>query len=263
MEEQHVKTLQQSFFVTKEDKKDCLFSMSFSKLLEGNNMEELLRIYSPIVKSMSIKATAAAFVRWFAGIAFANQYTLSITNKALDLSLANVVVQLYPDKQTYRFSFKVLDWNKGQCSLGNREDWVRQQLTMFFQDTATPMMEKLSEVSGCSTGQLWGQLPRKFDLYLEGLTSQVEENVKKQLEDDYRTLKELDPIASFNRKRNPFLVKQKQVESLDNPNETVPLECTCCLNYLLKDGDYCFTCPRLKEAEREELRQRYRQNIKK
>jgi ferric iron reductase protein FhuF len=258
-----MEVLNQYFFVTTKDQESNIFSMSIASLCGREEMEELLSLYTPILQAEDVKATACAIVRWLAGPAVAHQAYLSVMNQAIDMSPDNLYIQVYPANGTYRFSFKIQDWKVIDAPTDeiDRKTWFIKQVSSFYSESIRPLLENLAKTAQMNVGQLWGQLPRKFDIYIDLLKQKYTDSIiVNRLEKDYEILKLL-PSQAFGRKRNPFHVKTYKVESIDDPNKFVPIECTCCLNYLIKGGEFCFTCPRLKNEEREEMRINYRKNL--
>ncbi|HET7579484.1 MAG TPA: IucA/IucC family C-terminal-domain containing protein [Bacillales bacterium] len=254
--------LEKYCFTRLEDRNDAILSIPADDLLDLARLEDFIDEYVPLMHALDRGAAAAALCRWFAGPAIAFQYGLSVWNKAIDVSLSNLTIQLYPVDQYCLFSFKINRWSDLDAPVNewDRKDWRRRQLERFYENTMRPVIEKLSEVSGVNTGQLWGQLPGKFKYYLNiiaGLTEQKE--ILDRLKDDYDFLKFGLDAAVFDRKRNPFDVKIRTTESLEEPGKQVPMECTCCLNFRVENAPYCFACPRVKEEEREALRAKFRE----
>jgi ferric iron reductase protein FhuF len=117
----------------------------------------------------------------------------------------------------------------------------------------------MAKVAQINVGQIWGQLPRKFDFFLNQLKGMFDDSsIINRIDSDYELLKYKLNGEVFGRKRNPFDMKQKFIESIEDPTQCVPVESTCCLNYLIKGGKYCYTCPKLKETEREAMREEFR-----
>ncbi|GAA0501057.1 hypothetical protein GCM10008986_30560 [Salinibacillus aidingensis] len=261
--QQWQEVMKRDFFITDEDQEAVIYSRPLSELLIKENMQELIDLYSPNFKALHPAATAAALARWFASLPLAVQYTSSIMNETVDLSPQNVTVRLYSVQGTYRFSFKLDRWATFPFHHDQpREEWLYQRLAAFYRETMQPLFETLAESVQMNAGQLWGQLPRKFDIYLDQWKHRAGDELHEQIDQDYRFLAEKIEPDVFGRKRNPFRVKQRFIDSLDDKNKQVPVECTCCLNYLREGEKFCFTCPRLTEKDREEMRKNREEEIR-
>ncbi|ASA21748.1 (2Fe-2S)-binding protein [Paenibacillus donghaensis] len=66
------------------------------------------------------------------------------------------------------------------------------------------------------------------------------------------------PLRAFGLAKNPFNVVIRRIEAIDDPAKKVMMRNRCCLYYRIEGGQYCYNCPRLKEAERAERRTEYR-----
>ena len=60
---------------------------------------------------------------------------------------------------------------------------------------------------------------------------------------------------------NPFKREVKLIESLAASDKRVPIKSKCCLYYKTDSGQYCYSCPRTTERERQAQRERYRANV--
>ncbi|SET03769.1 Ferric iron reductase protein FhuF, involved in iron transport [Salinibacillus kushneri] len=254
--------MKNDFFITDEDQEHAIYSKPLTELFIKENMDVLVALYSPHFKALHPTATAAGLARWFASIPLAFQYALSVMNQSIDLSPQNITVQIYSFNGVYWFSFKL---NQYTTRLYRdeipREDWLYQQLVTFYSDTMRPLLETMAESVQMNIGQLWGQFPRKFDIFVEKWKQAIAFGWSEQIDRDYQFLAENMEPEVFGRKRNPFHIKQRLIRSLDDETIQIPVECTCCLNYLREGGQLCFTCPRLKEQDRETMRKKRKEEL--
>ncbi|RXZ84807.1 (2Fe-2S)-binding protein [Paenibacillaceae bacterium] len=254
-------TLEEKFGIRLLEASEAVYTVNAADLLNETHMRDFIAAYGPMMKALDDTAAAAYFSSWLSGIALAQQYMVSIYNTALDLSLANISVCLIPASGYTRIAFHLHQWreNEGPSASLARGFWREAVLTEFYGETMRPLMERLSAVSGLHIGQLWGQLPTKFNYYMAAFQKITRrESQRKRLADDYEYLKqELDP-AVFGRSKNPFDVKPRMIEHLLDASQQVRMKNSCCRYIHTENGDYCYTCPRLKEEERAVLRRDYR-----
>jgi ferric iron reductase protein FhuF len=256
-----VRLLEQSFSVVTEEKPNALWTASAADMVRPETMSSFLALYRSRLKSEDGTA-ATYFFGYFRSVAFALQYGLSVYDRALDLSLDRLTIQLVPDNGYDRFWFVVrpLEDEIAPDAPSSREAWLGSALTVFYRDTVRPLVRTLHSLTGMSETQLWGQFPTLFQYYAD----MYRENAAMQphlaaFEEDYAFLRHgLDPMEAFGRARNPFDVKPRYTESLTDPAKQTLLKSSCCLFYCTEGGDYCYSCPRLKESEREKQRIQYR-----
>lgn len=251
--------LEKDFGITLNNNSDAIFSMGLIDLLDPKNMKRLLDIYTPLLKARGNEAAAAYLVSWFSSVPLALQYSLS-ANQAVHLALDNLAVQLFPAGEYHQFSFKITQYEiqAAPIAVAERNEWRNNILEKFYADTVKPLFESLSLASDMDIGQLWGQLPTRFNYYLPvWIESTLDTELKSYLTDDYHALAHTLKPDVFGRKKNPFDVQIRLIEDIKDPSKQMKMKNVCCLYYQVGDGEYCYTCPRLKEEDRAEKRAQY------
>ncbi|MBP1990020.1 IucA/IucC family C-terminal-domain containing protein [Paenibacillus eucommiae] len=256
--------LEKMFYIHLQEPEKAVFSMNAADMLNEDNMQSLVSYYGSHMKAIEDTAPAAYLASWFGGLALALQYTASLHNMALDFSLRNISVHIIPDDGYVRIAFQLHERieEKAPELEADRPAWRERVFSSLYGDTLRPLFEQLSETTKLNAGQLWGQLPTKFNYYMDGFEEATSELlVKERLADDYRFLKlELNP-AVFGRSKNPFDVKIRFVEHILEPDKQVRMKNACCRYIYTEGGTYCYTCPRMKEEERAEKRESYRARV--
>lgn len=244
----------------------ALYSFSVLDLTEEESLEAFVQCYTPLLKALDSKVVASYFANWFTNVALSLQYSLSIYSSVPDVSLPNLLLYLVPTERycAVTFSLKHVRFLESPADLNEREEWRSEVLTRLYKDTAAPLMKLISKTCGLAMGEVWGQMPTKFNYYFElWLNEMVDSNQLQNLRDDYDFLMHGLPAEVFSLSRNPFLVTVRKVESLQDSETSVPLRNRCCLHYRTAGGDYCYNCPRLKEEERAARRTEYRNSLAK
>lgn len=253
--------LERTFFISRHNRDDAVFSMTAEELADPVNMKRLLDAYAPLIRALEPAAAAAYFCGWLGGPALALQYLMSAANTALDLSLANITVQLHPENRYHRFSFRINRWVEQRAPEGEAERtaWRNSSLAGFYGGTVRPLVEAASSASGTPLGLLWGQIPTRFFYFMDRMLAETDQPmIRQRWIDDYRYLcKELDAFL-FGLKKNPFDVKVRMIEDLQDSGKQIPMKNACCLYYRTEGGEYCYACPRLKEEERAARRAKFR-----
>ncbi len=264
MDEAIVALLDDEFNLAVHDKESIIFSCAATDLLNENIMKQVLHTYMPLVKGTDISVAEVYMAGWFRGPMLGMLYMLSAWNKTLDLSLENIVFQVheatYQDRKYVNCALKLnhTDWVNAPDDEGELESWKAKKLGDYFAHTVRPIYESIERSGTLKSAMLWGQLPTSLAYGYDRLMASVQcDSVKQKAETNYKLVKELDP-ALFGRNKNPLAVKFHMTESLQDPNKQVRMKSSCCLYYLVDSGYYCFTCPRLKESERESRREAYR-----
>jgi ferric iron reductase protein FhuF len=257
MQQSDCDKLERHFFVSRREMDNAVWSGPASELLETAQMSSLISVYARLLKAADLAPAATFFSGWLSGPALAVQYAMSVWNKTFDLSLNNLSVQLYNQDGYYRFSFMLNRWAEqdGPADEAARTEWRSSVLQDVYGNTLRPLLEAVAAASGVHVGQLWGQLPARYHYERnEWLKAAEHELLRRRIADDFRFLTEqLDPQV-FGQAKNPLGVKLRLIEDLCDSERHVSIKSACCLYYRTEGGRYCYTCPRLKEAKRAEMR---------
>ncbi|WHX33162.1 (2Fe-2S)-binding protein [Brevibacillus agri] len=250
--------LAEQFHLTTTHRTDALLSIKASDLLKARHAEQLVQTYAPLIKAHDQKPVGTYAASWLSGLALGLQYALSVWNVAIRIPLDQLTIELYDADGYVQFSFVVDEWHKaeGPSTSTARSAWRAEQYRQFYGHTLRPLFQVLADATGNPLKMIWGQLPTRFNYYLDTIVQEArEEAIRQRLRDDYAALcDELDGEC-FGLPKNPFAVKVRWVEDMRDPNKQVRLKNQCCLYYQTGDGQYCYTCPRLKEDERAARRQ--------
>ncbi|WP_342561180.1 (2Fe-2S)-binding protein [Paenibacillus sp. FSL R7-0345] len=239
----------------------AVHSFNVAEMTDEAGMRAFVECYRPLIKGLDDKVAATYFAGAFGNVALAVQYALSVYSASPGISLSDLSVHLIPSNGYWRVVFSLDEWSftPAPADAKLRTDWRNEQLTQFYRDSAAPLMSMLSHVTGLAGSEIWGQLPTKFNYYLEVFTSRdLPAGLPETLQEDYRYLREEMPAEVFGLKRNPFHVQVRKIESLAEPGKTVNMRNRCCLYYRTEGGSYCYTCPRMKEDERAVRRLEFR-----
>ncbi|MCA0755575.1 hypothetical protein KP806_10970 [Paenibacillus sp. N4] len=248
------------FDLTTIKREQAVFSCPAADLLDAEKMKRLLELYTPMVKGKDQSVGEVYMTGWFRGPMLALIYMLSVGKQAVNLSLDNLTIQLfkasYNNKEYYRCEFLIRhsELEDGPEDQRHYEQWAQEKMGGFYEYTVRPVLESIAAVGTLKAGMLWSQLPTSLEYGHELLMKSDASIVAKQrAERIYGLIKSLDG-ERFGRTKNPLDVKFRMTESMDDPNKQVRMKYACCLYYLVEDGYYCFTCPRIKESEREDRR---------
>ncbi|GAA3408252.1 (2Fe-2S)-binding protein [Paenibacillus hodogayensis] len=248
------------FNVGLQDKERIVYAVEASRLMERKAMDELLQAYTPLMKALVPVAAGTYFCTQLAGFCLALQYSLSCLGKSFDSSLDNITVQLYAQDDKYGVAFK-LTRSGGTFAPADpavRETWLYEKLASLYGETIRPLYESVAASVNVDAGQMWGVLPTRFNYSTEQwLLAAQSEREKENISGDYALLRSM-PADVFGRNKSPFDVKIRWIEDLKDPCKQMRMKNVCCQYYQTEGGYYCFTCPRLKESEREERRKQAR-----
>lgn len=241
------------FYISLSDKADALCSVSAAELLQPDRAQSFVKQYGEAIGALEPAAAATYFAGWFSGMALAVQYAVSLCNASFDASLAGLTIQMVYKEGRCALCFRLRDGTVRVAPEGEKERtaWRDRILTAFYRDTVRPLYEAIAAAAGCDVGQLWGQLPSRMANQTEQWRKTEPGNgILYRISEDVRFLKDgLDPVV-LNRRKSPFDVKLRYIESVKDPEQTIPMKSSCCMHYRTGNGVYCYTCPRLTEEQR-------------
>jgi ferric iron reductase protein FhuF len=256
--------LDEKYSLTTTSKEKVLFSFPATDLLDDNKLREILVRYTPLIKGLVPAVGEIYMAGWFRGPMLALLHLLTEYNQALHLSLDSLTIEIYEETYNERLYTSANFWmhngepEPGPADPEQNEAWTRQKVSAFFEQTVRPVFEAIERVGTQRAAMLWGQLPTSlqygYDLLSQALTTDSD---KLLLDRNLKLTKSL-PGECFGRSRNPLDVKFHYTESLADPTKQVRMKNSCCMYYQIEGGYYCYTCPRLKESERDQRRSEYR-----
>ncbi|BBI31007.1 (2Fe-2S)-binding protein [Cohnella abietis] len=249
--------LEESFFLTLYEPENIVLTMQASELLNIENMVRLIDTYAPLITASERSTGAAFFCTWFAGVCSALQQMLYHSDgPILDLSLSNLSVQLYAGTHYPLFSFKIIETRYIDTPDTDRHTWCKALLSSFYKEQVTPLMLILSQAAQMRVIPLWGQLVYAlYDQRENELATASDNAYKENIISQFNILSHDVDASAFGLRKNPFDIKLKFIDDPVNPDQKLLVKTACCLAYRLgARSDYCYTCPRLKEKDRESMR---------
>ncbi|MBE1446508.1 (2Fe-2S)-binding protein [Paenibacillus sp. OAS669] len=246
------------FFVVLEDQPGTLFGASLSCLSRRQGASAFIQTYAPLLKALEPDVAAAYFASWFGGVCAAFQYSLWHDSFIPDFSLDNMEVQIYDSGRRIALAFRMKEWRGEPLTWPNRNDRSKEAMIQFYGQQVKPLLESLAGTVSISSGILWATMITRMHYAMDRWYKEAhsEESLVRLKQDMDTLLHGLDP-ALFGRSRSPFDIRFRMMENPRVPGEQMRIKPVCCLAYKTDtDHGYCYTCPRLTEAEREEKVQR-------
>ncbi|AIQ18654.1 hypothetical protein H70357_19580 [Paenibacillus sp. FSL H7-0357] len=261
MNEAQIKDIGSKFDLYPSPPEEARYSFTAQDLINVEGIRAFVDCYGPLMKALDDKAVAAYFGGWFSSLALAVQYSVSLYSNVPVINLSNLRIHLIPASGYCRVAFSLNSWvmEPAPADEQGRVTWRNKVFTEFYRNTASPLLRTMSAASGLRLGEIWGQLPSKFNYYIEMLAAgDSNKEFLIHVQDDYSYLRKGLAAEVFQLPRNPFDVEVRKIESLADPEQRVHMRNRCCLYYRTEGGSVCYTCPRLKEEERATRRAEYR-----
>ncbi|GBF74193.1 hypothetical protein PA598K_02525 [Paenibacillus sp. 598K] len=243
--------------------REVLCAAPMRDLQQVESLRPFLTEYARRIKAPETDVAAAYLSSYSTGLLLSSLYALSAWNRSLDLDPERLAVQLVQEADYALIRLEVDEFAAvdGPVDVEERKRWVESQLTELISVTLRPYIEAAAAVSGLNARFLWGQMTARIGYYVEYLLADADHaSIRSRLSEDYEALLELAP-AVFGQARNPLVAKARFVDHWQENGSPLRMKHVCCLYHKTEDGEYCYTCPKMKESERaeraSELRARY------
>lgn len=249
--------LDRALSIVTEPRSNAMFTIQADQLPDREPAERLLTVYQEQIKGQDIQVAATYYAACWRVIPAALLYMVASCEGGADFSLANLTVQIDVVNDYPRFYFVLNDPSvRPWPEKAGLPVWRREVLGGLVRDTLRPVMETASEISGLPVGQLWGQMPLGVEFYLDYIADQLGmPALKEPMREQFEYFSAILEPEWFGLKRNPFNVKKIWLDDPYRPGEQTRMKPTCCLAYRTDTGHgYCYGCPKLSKAEREEKR---------
>lgn len=231
-----------------------LACMPATEMLSPAKLNHFLEAYDTMLKALDHQVAGAYFASSLAALALGQQRLASHYGMAANLALSNITACLLRDSGGYPLVVFVLADTRLV-----REAGISAVLNRLHGETIRPLVESWSIATDLRPGYLWGLMPTRFNynIELQEREADGDDSLLSRIRQGYQLLKSMDK-SLFGLARNPFDVKIRWIEHIGDSCAQVRMKNVCCLYYKTGAGNYCYTCPKLSESDRERRRQEYR-----
>ncbi|WP_339275026.1 ferric iron reductase [Paenibacillus sp. FSL W8-0426] len=242
-----------------------VWSMPLAALKDPVQARQMLAEFNKHLRADSLRSAAVYFTHSLRGLVLGIHYMTAVCDARLDISLDNIELQLEVKNDRVAASFLLRDATERphvqQAAEGDEprnracahSSWRNEVLTAYYGEQLRPMIEGVAAAGGAKPGQMWSQLAG----ILRWFTTAVQQMPIEQAERE-AVIKGYEHVISMppdvlGLKRNLLSFKPVEVANPYQPGQTLLMKPACCLHHVVYDGqDYCYTCPKLSKAERQE-----------
>lgn len=242
-----------NFYLSDQDEPQKIYEANLHHLIhDEKELKNFFALYGKGIKAKGNDVVAAYFSSWFGYVCAGVQYIATYYHTKLALSLEDITVQLFPHPQykDYWIHFKI---RKLASISQNETNEELVSLDDFIQNIATPVIKVFAVKGNLRPQHLWSQVINAvFWSKKKWVENEERQNVKDKIEHEFNEFLAL-PSRYFDLNKNPFTLKLTTIDNPWNPEQPLWLKPSCCLAYRTESKPgYCYTCPRMKESEREE-----------
>ncbi|QMV42917.1 (2Fe-2S)-binding protein [Cohnella cholangitidis] len=245
-----LKLFEEYFHISTNGSDNPILSLPLADLLQHENMKEVLRQGSALVKGIGLELAASYIGLAFFGLAATKQIVMSQYNRILDLSLDNLTIQLETHDDHAHVVFQITELRWTDLPDANREAAIVAEWSRYFAETMNPLIETAAAAAGLKPAIIWNQYGARSAHLMDYIRKTIPEGAVRQLVDDDFTLLSRMPGEIFNRRKNPFVHTPCYLDSPYEPGGQIMMRSACCMYYKREDGTKCYNCPILKDEER-------------
>ncbi|WP_340014773.1 (2Fe-2S)-binding protein [Paenibacillus sp. FSL K6-1318] len=236
-----------------------VFGMPLILLRHPENAKLMLEAYNKHLRADSLRSAAVYFMHSVRGLVLGIHYMTSMCDASLNISLENIQLQLEVQEGRPVPHFQLVDATEhahpGSVINGveDASHWRNELLTAYYGEQLRPLIEGVALAGEANTGQMWAQLASILRWFKTTVVKMdITESEREAVIQGYEHVISLPPEILGLRK-NMLSFKPVEIANPHQPGETMLMKPTCCLHYQVYGGqNYCYSCPKLTKAERQE-----------
>jgi ferric iron reductase protein FhuF len=233
-----------------------LLSIPATELLDRDKMRELLSESAVLLKGIGMELAVSFVGIGLFGLVASQQLIMSQYNLVLDLSLSNITVQLVATPTYGQIALKLGELRWTDLPENGRREAVEAEWRRYFQESYTPLIETVADAGGFKPDLIWNQYGAAAAYYIEYVrTTFAGLPMLQAYEADFEVMSGL-PGQVFNRRKNPFPHTPTHIDSPYEPGKQLMIRSSCCMYYKREEGVKCYSCPLLKEDDRQEMKRK-------
>ncbi|NUU77052.1 hypothetical protein [Paenibacillus xylanilyticus] len=251
--------LQQYGRITTEASMESVYEMPMAALRQPEKAREMLEVYNKHLQAESIRSAAVYFMHSVRGLMLGVHYMTALCDTWVDLSLENMNLQLEVKDGRAAFCFQLVDGTEYPhpspvCPTDTTKiSWRTDVLTSYYREQLRPLIEGVASAGDANLGQMWSQLASMLRWYkTTALQMNIEEAEREAVIEGYEHVIAM-PADLLGLKKNVLSFKPVEIDNPHQPGETMLMKPVCCLHHQVYGGqNYCYSCPKLSKAERQE-----------
>jgi ferric iron reductase protein FhuF len=223
-------------------KVDSELSIEVIDLLNEASLETYLNKVKTHLGAPDLKVAGSLFIKRYAFLPVLYLYALTVWDKKLDISFANLSIESAERDGLWLPEFRFEKLQGGNAG-ADRNQWRKDCVESLFKDHIFPVLDVTSQVSKASKLILWENIA----IYIFWLYETVlpkEPSLVKKAEEDFEYIVYGAEGALFgNYHENPLKrYHNNKILNKDSGKEVRPRK-TCCFSYMTAAGKQCGTCP--------------------
>ena len=240
------------YHISPEGVKHPLAEMPAIHFFEPKLLTDMLQKAGDTVQAHGLELPASFFGTSLCHLCSTKLLFLAQHNVILDLSLEHLTFQLDAHGDHAHLGYKINELHYRPIPTEDQEFILLQDWQSFIMNTVKPAVEAIAAAAGMKPTMIWHQFGGGMGMLRHFIhKNETREHVLEQFDRQFLLLSESISAELFNLRSNPF---KHMIRYADNPyqsGEKLVMHSSCCLYDRRENGKKCYTCPRMKEEERE------------
>lgn len=244
------------FHISPKGMEEPLLHIPGRQLLDGPTMLDILQQGQTLLRGKGVDISASYLGLTMFNLVATIQIFLAQYNQWLHFELDNIALEIENHGDHAHIGFKIVNVQWKEAPTEDRDLFIELEMRKLFSSLIIPVITVIAEQAKVNQAMIWNQFAARMTFVRDYvLENDPRPHVRDQFAADYDVLtKQLTPDV-FGRKTNPFVHEPKYIDSPYQEGKKVIIRSSCCLYYRREDGKKCFTCPLIKDSQREEMRQ--------
>ncbi|MEC0109879.1 ferric iron reductase [Paenibacillus taichungensis] len=238
---------------------ESVFGMPLTALKHPKQAKLMLEAYNEHLRADSLRSAAVYFMHSVRGLMIGVHYMTALCDTYLDLSLENIDMKLELKDGRPVIGFQLnntIEQSHPNLMDGSQvvpSSWRNDVLTAYYGEQLRPLIEGVAVAGGANPGQMWAQLASMLRWFkTTALQMNITETEREAVIQGYEHVIAMSPEI-LGLKKNLLTFKPVEIDNPHQPGETMLMKPVCCLHHQVYGGqNYCYSCPKLTKAERQE-----------
>ncbi|GFN31736.1 (2Fe-2S)-binding protein [Paenibacillus xylaniclasticus] len=233
------------------------FEMKAEQLLDAEQARHACEQAGRLLHALGHELPASFIGRSICNLCALQLIMIAQHGVVLDLSLPNLTFQVEQHDNYAHIGYRIEQVLTTEPPADNTFEWLGQYFTQYIEQTVKPAVSSIANASGMKPQAIWQQFGGIIAYVREYVQTYVPQpSVIEAFELGFRAITEGVPAEVFGLRRSPFV---HQPHYIDNPYDPTPnsrmmMKSSCCFYDRRENGVKCYSCPKLTESERNELR---------
>lgn len=249
--------LERYLHVTDKAPEEAILSVPLTDLLKEDTMRQLLELGREQYKATSMELPASFLGLSLFSLCGAIHYVSAINDAWLDLNPDNVNFFLESHGDHVHAGYQLQEVRLAPLPESNRDEALKEAYERYFTEHFNALLLSIAETAGVKPDMIWSQYAARLT-YMQDflLENETRTEIRERYIAGHRVLTAALEPDVFGRRRNPFHhMKPVYLDSPYEPGRQLLMRSSCCMYFKREGGEMCFNCPRMREEDRERLRQ--------